>query len=189
MGSFCHGTVESVLTTYITVWFGDCTTSDQKSLQCVLDAAGRIIGAPLHLPVDLNYPHLVRRLVWDPSHPLNSFFSLLQSLSTCSTRLPTASCTRLLECTTKHHKWLMSKSISPHTLTHTHTSPHWPPLTATLECNFVVTCNFILLVIFFVHFTQGSSVDGIPVPPILSNCCGNDNKASLNPFVAHGYLC
>lgn len=34
MGSFCHGTVKSVLTAYITVWFGNCTTSDQKSLQC-----------------------------------------------------------------------------------------------------------------------------------------------------------
>ncbi|KAK3574575.1 hypothetical protein QTP86_010191 [Hemibagrus guttatus] len=43
-----RGTIESVLRSCITAWFGNCTISDRKTLQRIVKTAEKIIGSPLH---------------------------------------------------------------------------------------------------------------------------------------------
>ncbi|KAK3519942.1 hypothetical protein QTP70_008205 [Hemibagrus guttatus] len=46
---FYRGTIESVLSSCITAWFGNCTVSDCKTLQRIVKTAEKIIGdSPLH---------------------------------------------------------------------------------------------------------------------------------------------
>ncbi len=46
--TFYRGTIESVLTSCITVWYGNCSAADRKTLQRTVNTAAKIIGAPLH---------------------------------------------------------------------------------------------------------------------------------------------
>ncbi len=43
--TFYRGTIESVLTTCITVWYGNCSAADRKTLQRTVNTAAKIIGA------------------------------------------------------------------------------------------------------------------------------------------------
>ncbi|XP_038144350.1 uncharacterized protein LOC119785667 [Cyprinodon tularosa] len=45
--TFYRGTIESPLTSYISIWSGSCRASDWKSLQRVLRTGEKITGAPL----------------------------------------------------------------------------------------------------------------------------------------------
>ncbi len=45
--TFYRGTIESVLTSCITVWYGNCSVADRKNLQRTVNTAAKIIGAPL----------------------------------------------------------------------------------------------------------------------------------------------
>ncbi|KAI4890045.1 hypothetical protein NFI96_027993 [Prochilodus magdalenae] len=45
--TFYRGTIESILSSCITAWFGNCTASDRKSLQRVVRTAEKIIGVSL----------------------------------------------------------------------------------------------------------------------------------------------
>ncbi len=45
--TFYRGTIESVLTSCITVWYGNCCAADRKTLQRTVNTAAKIIGAPL----------------------------------------------------------------------------------------------------------------------------------------------
>ncbi len=45
--TFYRGTIESVLTSCITVWYGNCSAADRKTLQRTVNTAAKIIGAPL----------------------------------------------------------------------------------------------------------------------------------------------
>ncbi|KAI2666784.1 hypothetical protein H4Q32_026480 [Labeo rohita] len=72
--TFYRGTIESVLTSCITVWFGNCSAADRKTLQWTVNTA----GAPL--------PSLLARcsgkatsIVKDPTHPSHHLFQLLPS--------------------------------------------------------------------------------------------------------------
>ena len=47
MCTFYRATIESILSSCITVWGGSGTDYNRKALQCILNPAGRIIGAPL----------------------------------------------------------------------------------------------------------------------------------------------
>ncbi len=44
--TFYRGTIESVLTSCITVWYGNCSAADRKTLQRTVNTAAKIIGAP-----------------------------------------------------------------------------------------------------------------------------------------------
>ncbi|KAL0199363.1 hypothetical protein M9458_007903, partial [Cirrhinus mrigala] len=45
--TFYRGTIESVLTSCITVWYGNCSAADRKTLQRTVNTVAKIIGAPL----------------------------------------------------------------------------------------------------------------------------------------------
>lgn len=47
MCSFYRCSIESILTSCINAWFGSCSTSNHKTLQRIVNAAGEIIGASL----------------------------------------------------------------------------------------------------------------------------------------------
>ncbi len=44
--TFYRGTIESMLTSCITVWYGKCSVADRKTLQWTVNTAAKIIGAP-----------------------------------------------------------------------------------------------------------------------------------------------
>ncbi|KAL0194736.1 hypothetical protein M9458_008308, partial [Cirrhinus mrigala] len=82
MYTFYRGTIESILTSCITVWFGACNASCQKTLQRIVKAAERIIGVPLPSLQVIYSTRLTKKAICiaaDPSHPMQSFFSLLPS--------------------------------------------------------------------------------------------------------------
>ncbi|KAK3523418.1 hypothetical protein QTP86_032737 [Hemibagrus guttatus] len=96
MCSFYRGTIESILTSCITVWYGGCTASCRKTLQRIVNAASKIIGVSLPSLVDIFHTRLTSRAIGiaaDGSHPSNLHFSLLtsgrryQSLQAHSTRV------------------------------------------------------------------------------------------------------
>ncbi len=50
MCTFYRGTIESILTSCITVWYGACNASCRKSLQRIVRAAEKIVGVSLSPP-------------------------------------------------------------------------------------------------------------------------------------------
>lgn len=81
MCTFYRGTIESMLTSCITVWYGACTASCHRSLQHIVRAA-EIIGASLHSLQDIyntRPSHKALCIACDPTQPSQSFFSLLPS--------------------------------------------------------------------------------------------------------------
>ncbi len=82
MCTFYRGTIESILTSCITVWYGACNASCRKSLQRIVRAAEKIIGVSLPSLQDIYSTRLTRKalsIAGDPTHPTHSFFSLLPS--------------------------------------------------------------------------------------------------------------
>ncbi|CAF87187.1 unnamed protein product, partial [Tetraodon nigroviridis] len=51
--TFYRGTIESILSSCITVWFGNCTVADRKTLQRIVRTAEKIIGVSLTPLVDI----------------------------------------------------------------------------------------------------------------------------------------
>ncbi|KAI2646163.1 hypothetical protein H4Q32_029939 [Labeo rohita] len=51
--TFYRGTIESVLTCCITVWYGNCSAADRKTLQRTVNTAAKIIGTPLPSLLDI----------------------------------------------------------------------------------------------------------------------------------------
>ncbi|KAK3524865.1 hypothetical protein QTP86_010096 [Hemibagrus guttatus] len=51
---FYRGTIESILSTCITAWFGNCTVSDCKTLQRIVRTAEKIIGVSLPSITDIS---------------------------------------------------------------------------------------------------------------------------------------
>ncbi len=77
--TFYRGTVESVLTSCITVWYGNCSAADRKTLQRTVNTAAKIIGAPLPSILDIFLARCSSKtnsIVKDPTHRL---FQLLPS--------------------------------------------------------------------------------------------------------------
>ena len=72
--------IESILTGYITAWYGNCLASDRKALQRVVRTTQYITGAKLPATQDLYTRRCQRKalkIVKDPSHPSHRPFSLL----------------------------------------------------------------------------------------------------------------
>ncbi len=82
MYTFYRGTIERILTSCITVWYGACNASCRKSLQRIVRAAEKIVGVSLPSLQDIYSTRLTRKalsIAGDPTHPSHSFFSLLPS--------------------------------------------------------------------------------------------------------------
>ncbi len=80
--TFYRGTIESVLTSCITVWYGNCCAADRKTLQRTVNTAAKIIGAPLPSILDIFLTRCsskAKSIVEDPTHPSHSLFQLLPS--------------------------------------------------------------------------------------------------------------
>ncbi len=80
--TFYRGTIESVLTSCITVWYGNCSAADRKTLQLTVNTAAKIIGA--HLPSILDIFLLrcfskANSIKKNLTHPSHSLFQLLPS--------------------------------------------------------------------------------------------------------------
>ncbi len=82
MKTFYRGTIESILSSCITVWGGSCTEQNRKTLQRVVNTAKKIIGAPLPSLQNIYTTRLTRKalmIIKDTSHPAHKLFSLLPS--------------------------------------------------------------------------------------------------------------
>ncbi len=82
MCTFYRGTIESILTSCITVWYGACNASCRKTLQRIERAAEKIVGVSLLSLQDIYSTRLTHKalcIAGDPTHPTHSFFSLLPS--------------------------------------------------------------------------------------------------------------
>ncbi len=80
--TFYRGTIESVLTSCITVWYGNSCAADRKTLQRTVNTAAKIIGAPLPSILDIFLTRCsskAKSIVEDPTHPSHSLFQLLPS--------------------------------------------------------------------------------------------------------------
>ncbi len=80
--TFYRGTIESVLTSCITVWYGNCSAADRKTLQRTVNTAAKIIGTPLPSIPDIFLARCSSKtnsIVKDPTHPSHSLFQLLPS--------------------------------------------------------------------------------------------------------------
>ena len=79
---FYRAVVESVLTSSITVWFGNAAQHDRDLLQGVVDTASRIVGCQLPSLESIYGRRVTRRarkIVRDPDHPANYLFEPLPS--------------------------------------------------------------------------------------------------------------
>ncbi len=94
--TFYRGTIESVLTSCITIWYGNCSAADRKTLQRTVNTAAKIIGAPLPSILDIFLARCSSKthsIMKDTTHPSHSLFQLLpsgrryQSIRARSTRL------------------------------------------------------------------------------------------------------
>ncbi|KAI3361641.1 hypothetical protein L3Q82_002006 [Scortum barcoo] len=76
--TFYTAVIESILTSCITVWYGNSTAADRKRLQRAVRMAERIVWEPLPSLQDI-YHHRVHRracrIITDPSHPQHTLFS------------------------------------------------------------------------------------------------------------------
>ncbi len=80
--TFYRGTIESVLTSCITVWYGNCCAADRKTLQRTVNTAAKIIGAPVPSILDIFLTRCsskAKSIVKDLTHPSQSLFQLLPS--------------------------------------------------------------------------------------------------------------
>ncbi len=84
MCTFYRGTIESILTSCITVWYGTCNVSCRKSLQRIVRAAEKIVGVLSPLPPGHlqhpSHPQSPQHCRW--SHPPDT--QLLQSATVCA---------------------------------------------------------------------------------------------------------
>ncbi|KAI5085415.1 hypothetical protein C0J45_23129 [Silurus meridionalis] len=79
---FYRGTIESILSSCITAWFGNCTVSDRKTLQRIVRTAEKIIRVSLPSIMDIYTTRCIRKahsIVDDHTHPSHTLFTLLPS--------------------------------------------------------------------------------------------------------------
>lgn len=82
LSNFYSCTIESVLTSCITVWYGSATVMDRKRLQRVVKTAQKITRTPLPSLQSIYNCRVHRRaaaIIKDPSHPQHGLFALLPS--------------------------------------------------------------------------------------------------------------
>ncbi|KAK3523934.1 hypothetical protein QTP70_016741, partial [Hemibagrus guttatus] len=79
---FYRGTIESILSSCITAWFGNCTVSDRKTLHRIVRTGEKIIGVSLPSITDMYTTRCICKansIVDDPTHPSHTLFTLLPS--------------------------------------------------------------------------------------------------------------
>ncbi len=95
--------IESVLTSCITVWYGNCSAADHKILQQTVNTAAKLISAPLPSILDIFLARCSSKttsIVKDSTHPSHSLFQLLPlgrrywSIRARSTRLLNSFCSQ-----------------------------------------------------------------------------------------------
>ncbi|KAK1796865.1 hypothetical protein P4O66_000953 [Electrophorus voltai] len=82
LNTFYRGTVESILSSCIITWFGNCTAFDHKTLQRIVRTAEKIIGVALPSITNIYITRCIRKatnIVKDPTHPSHELFTLLPS--------------------------------------------------------------------------------------------------------------
>ncbi|KAK3526686.1 hypothetical protein QTP70_031467 [Hemibagrus guttatus] len=123
---FYRGTIESILSSCITAWFGNCIVSDRKTLQQIVRTA-EIVGVSLPSFMDIYTTscfHKANSIVDDPTHPSHTH----STLSCCLERGTKVFSPSQPACVTvSSHK--PSDSSTPRTelyqtLSHTHTHTH-----------------------------------------------------------------
>ncbi|KAL2095521.1 hypothetical protein ACEWY4_007669 [Coilia grayii] len=80
--TFYRGTIESILSGAITVWFGNCNAADRKALQWIVRTAEKITGVSLPPLADIHSTRCLRKaknIVKDSTHPSHGLFTLLPS--------------------------------------------------------------------------------------------------------------
>ncbi len=77
--TFYSGTIESVLTQCISVWYGNSSSQDCKALQRVVRLAERISGSALPSLQDIYLRSRAVKIIKDSNHPSNCLFTLLPS--------------------------------------------------------------------------------------------------------------
>ncbi|KAK1794392.1 hypothetical protein P4O66_011272 [Electrophorus voltai] len=80
--TFYRGTIESILSSCIITWFGNCTVFDRKTLQRIVRTAEKIIGVSLPSITNIYITRCIRKttnIVKDPTHPSHELFTLLPS--------------------------------------------------------------------------------------------------------------
>ncbi len=94
------------MTCCITVWYGNCSAADHKTLQRTVNTAAKIIGAPRPSILDIFLARCSSKatsIVKNPTHPSHSLFQLLpsgrrfRSIRARSTRLLNSFSPRLWE--------------------------------------------------------------------------------------------
>ncbi|KAK1796491.1 hypothetical protein P4O66_009531, partial [Electrophorus voltai] len=79
--TFYRGTIEIILSSCITTWFGNCTVFDHKTLQRIVRTAEKIIGVSLPSITDIYTTrciHKATNIVGDPTHPSHKLFTYLE---------------------------------------------------------------------------------------------------------------
>ncbi len=77
--TFYRGTIESMLTSCITVWYGNCSATDRKTLQRTVNTAAKIIGVPLPSILDIFLTRCSSKansIMKDPTHPSHTLPAL-----------------------------------------------------------------------------------------------------------------
>ncbi|KAI5108018.1 gastrula zinc finger protein XlCGF28.1-like [Silurus meridionalis] len=72
--TFYRGTIESILSSCITAWFGNCIVSDRKTVQRIVWTAEKLIGVSLPSIMDIYATRSIRKansIVDDPTHTLH----------------------------------------------------------------------------------------------------------------------
>ena len=80
--NFYRGTVESVLTNGITVWYGNTSAHDRKAIQRVVRTAEKIIGCSLPSIEEIHETRCRKKamsIIKDLNHPGHHLFTPLQS--------------------------------------------------------------------------------------------------------------
>ncbi|KAK3505568.1 hypothetical protein QTP70_005015, partial [Hemibagrus guttatus] len=80
--TFYRGTIESILSSCITAWFGNCTVLDRKTLQRIVRTAEKVIGVSLPSIMDIYSTRCIRKansIVDDPTYLSHTLFTLLPS--------------------------------------------------------------------------------------------------------------
>ncbi|XP_059830614.1 uncharacterized protein LOC132396763 [Hypanus sabinus] len=80
--TFYRGCIESILSNCITAWFGNCTTSDRKTLPRIVGSAEKIIRVSLPAIMNIHTTRCICKtnsIMKDPTHPSYKHFSLLPS--------------------------------------------------------------------------------------------------------------
>ncbi|KAK3510886.1 hypothetical protein QTP70_024380, partial [Hemibagrus guttatus] len=80
---FYRGTIESILSSCITAWFGNCIVSDHKTLEWIVRTAEKIIGVSLSSITDIYTTCCICKansIVDNPAHPSHTHTPLTHTL-------------------------------------------------------------------------------------------------------------